>query len=128
MQCSRCNSPVRELRSNRTRFNRTKMMHRASLYHPAPAPPDGTINDSWGSQTDDADLTPRTFIQTYKSVLFICAISGIFCAFALVCLSFSVLHLGVVGVPFLAIFTAGLALSIGLPFKLLKEHAAISRG
>jgi hypothetical protein len=102
------------------------MKYQTNVYHLAPAPPNGTIDDSWVCQNgDDTDLAPGTFIQAYKSVLFICAITGIFCASAIIYLGYSVLHLGIIGVPFLAIFTAGLALSIGLPFKMLKEHAVI---
>jgi hypothetical protein len=129
MQCSRCNSPFSEIRSNRTRFNRAKSKYLTSAYRPAPALPNGTIDASWVSEVgDDTDLAPGTFLQTYKSILFICAISGMFCASAIIYLGYSVLHLGIVGVPFLVIFAAGLALSIGLPFKMLKEHAVITRG
>ncbi len=127
MQCSRCNSNSREIKWTRTRFNRAKLKYQANLHHLAPANPSGTIDDSWTAQNEDADLTPGTFIQTYKSVLFICAITAVFCASALFYLGYDVLYLGVFAVPFLAIFTAGLALSIGLPFKMRKEHAVITR-
>jgi hypothetical protein len=110
-------------------LNRAKIKHQANTYHPAPPPPNGTIDASWVSAVgDDSDLAPGTFLQTYKSILFLCAISGMFCASAIIYLGHSVLHLGIVGVPFLVIFAAGLALSIGLPFKMLKEHAVITRG
>ncbi len=129
MQCARCNVHFTQRQVNRVRLNRAKLRSSAKLQYLKPAYPDLTVADSWcDANGNSADIAPGSFMQNYKSVLFICAVSGAFCATALIYLSYSVMYLGIVAVPFLALFTAGLFLSIGLPFKLRREHAVITHG
>ena len=129
MQCARCNSHFARRQVNRVWINKAKLRSSAKLQYLKPTYPDRTVADSWyDANGDSADIVPGSFMQNYKSVLFICAVSGAFCAIALIYLGYSVMYLGIVAVPFLALFTAGLVLSIGLPFKLRREHAVITRG
>jgi hypothetical protein len=129
MQCARCNVHSAQRQVSRVRLNKAKLWSSAKLQYLKPATPDRTVADSWyDANGDSADTVPGSFMQNYKSVLFICAVSGAFSATALIYLSYSLMYLGIVAVPFLTLFTAGLLLSIGLPLKLRREHAVITRG
>ena len=129
MQCARCNIGSVERATPRSRFNRAKFTYMNGPRLLEPYHTDESVDDSWAAENGDlADFESGTFVQDYKPLLIICSVVALFCGSALFYLSYSVLNLGILAVPFLAIFAAGLVLSIGLPFKLRKEHAIISRG
>ncbi len=129
MQCSRCHGHFRQVKSTRSKVNWAKLKYRTHLGLVEPAQPDGSNGQSWSAAVDhEIGASPPSFIQAYKSVLLISAVTFLFCASVLIYLSYSALNLGIVAVPFLTIFTAGLLISVGLPIKLRREYAVIMRG
>ena len=127
MQCSRCRS---------TGYKERRVVRRPGL--PAHLIPKVEFDESRLAASgfispDDSESAAviakkksrfSGFTAQYKSSLIIDIVAGLFCATALLKLSFSVLHLGVAAIPFLGLFFTGLSVSIALPFKLYMEYKA----
>jgi hypothetical protein len=86
--------------------------------------------DAPSIDAENSDVPPAFerfgFFQLYSRSLGVCAITGLFSAAVIFFLSFSILHVGLAAIPFLAVFATGLLISIGLPFKMYKEYVTFS--
>jgi hypothetical protein len=131
MQCSRCRTGISNSYSGSRVFKRhprPSPRHLTDMRVPSPAPGGSNLDEfPFEAVEDSLELGSTGFFRSYQSSLIIASVAAVFCASVLWFVGTSVTTLGIAAVPFWSVFSVGLLVSVGLPFKLLREHFAITR-
>lgn len=130
MQCSRCHGHMREIGHpglGRIRFGKARWLEQSRESSLDLESKLESLPSGWLEADEEVDTETGTFFEEYKSVLITCAVTALFSLTVLLFLSLSIGNLGVLAVPFLGVFLAGFALSVGLPFKILREYRLLSK-